>query len=262
MKSTTKPTDIGTNRTGIAASPKDGQQLVEGARQGVRGGSFDLSGLETERAVYSDAAEPVGTVPPPGTLKGAVKATVKALVGEKATVLIDQLAGRLAFERTGTRLYEALLVKLEAADRHPQGPTRSAIEEIRDEELAHAALVAQAIERLGADPTALTPEADICAVTSEGVLKVLVDPRTTLTQCLQALLVAELADNDGWALLITLAEKMDQDELAAGFRDALEEEEEHLIRVRAWLQTSLEGQAGVLGKPPAAPTPAAPTPIA
>jgi rubrerythrin len=259
MKPTTKPTDIGANRTGIASSPADGKKLVEGARQGVAGPSFDLRPLETVRASYNDQAEPVGTVPPPATVKGAVKAVGKALQGEKATVLIDLMAGRLGFERTGTRLYEALLAKLDAADPHPAGPTRGELEEIRDQELAHAALLADALQRLGADPTALTPSGDVNAVASEGILRVICDPRMTLTQSLQAILVAELADNDAWATLVSLTEKMGQDELADQFREALAQEETHLERVSAWVQGSLEGQAGV-ARAPAAPPPAAPTP--
>jgi len=261
MKPNTDPTDLGANRTGAAASPRDSQKLVEGARQGVPRASFDLAALQAERVSFNDDADPVGTVPPPATLKGAVKTVGKALMGEKATVLIDQMAARLAFERTGTRLYEALLTKLLAAGSHPGGPNQTELEEIRDEELAHAALLADALVRLGADPTAMTPAADITAVASEGVLKVLVDARTTLTQCLEAILIAELTDNDSWAMLVNLADKMGQDEMAADFREALLQEEDHLDRVRNWLQLSLEGQAGVTGEGPSAappPVPASP----
>jgi rubrerythrin len=260
MKTTTDPTDLGANRTGIASSPADSQKLIDGARQGVPRAAFTPTALETERAFWNDDAEPVGTVPPPASLKGAVKTVTKALVGEKATVFLDQMGARLAFERTGTRLYEALLSKLQAAGDHPGGPTRTELEEIRDEELAHAALLADSMKRLGADPTAMTPCADVTGVASEGLLKVLADPRTTLTQCLDAILIAELADNDAWNMLAGLAEKMGQDELAGQFRGALEEEEEHLELVRGWLQASLEGQAGVAGKPPAATPPAATPP--
>jgi rubrerythrin len=61
-------------------------------------------------------------------------------------------------------------------------------------------------------------------------------------------------------MLVVLAEKMGQDELAARFREALVDEEDHLERVRLWLQSSLEGQAGVADKGSGAPPPAAPTP--
>jgi ferritin-like protein len=190
-----------------------------------------------------------------------VKTVGKALMGEKATVLLDLMAARLAFERTGTRLYEALLTKLQAAGAHPGGPSQTDLEQIRDEELAHAALLAECLQRLGGDPTAMTPGADVTAVASEGILKVVVDARTTLTQSLEAILIAELADNDGWTMLVNLAEKMGQDEMATEFREALVEEEDHLDHVRTWLQSSLEGQAGVAGEGPAATPPPAPAPL-
>ena len=39
------------------------------------------------------------------------------------------------------------------------------------------------------------------------------------------------ADNEAWAVLVTLAETMGQDELAADFRAVLAEEEEHRARL-------------------------------
>ena len=63
-------------------------------------------------------------MPVPGNLKGAAKAAVKALKGEKAAVFLDKLGERLAFERTGVRLYEAVLAKVPAA-RSSKGPSRS-----------------------------------------------------------------------------------------------------------------------------------------
>jgi hypothetical protein len=53
-------------------------------------------------------------VPPPTSMKGMAKSALQALKGEKATVLIDKLAERLAFERTGTRPYETLIQKAQA----------------------------------------------------------------------------------------------------------------------------------------------------
>jgi hypothetical protein len=63
------------------------------------------------------------------------------------------------------------------------------------------------------------------------------DVRTTLNQSLEAILVAELADNVAWAVLVDLAETMGQDTLAADFREARAQQEEHLARLRTWLQS-------------------------
>jgi len=260
MKPMSKPTDLGANRTGLAAHPKHGEQLIEGARQGVPAASFDLRPLESVRLAYEHEAGPVGTMPIPTSAKAAINAAGRALQGEKVSVLIDQMAARLAFERTGTRLYEALLTKFHAAEQRRGGPILAELQQIRDDELAHAALLVEGLERLGADPTAMTPAADVGAVASEGILKVLLDARTTFSQSLEAILVAELADNEAWSLLGNLAEKLGEEELATRFRDALWEEQDHLERVRAWLQSSVEGDAGVADEGPDAPAPARASP--
>jgi rubrerythrin len=253
----TDPTEMGSNRTGIKASPIDSKKTIEGAEAGVPTSAVSFEPIEIHawRVKASTNVGPVGTVPPPGTLKGAAKAVIKAIQGERANVLIDQLASRLAFERGGTRLYEALLTKFDAGHPHEGGPTRAELEHIRDEELEHFGLLAACLEELGADPTAMTPGADIQAVASAGLMQVVTDPRTTLTQALDAVLVAELADNDEWQLLIDLAERMDQPEMATRFQRALEQEDEHLTKVRSWLTKAIMGQAGIEPTPPVEPSP-------
>jgi rubrerythrin len=184
-------------------------------------------------------------MPPPATLKGVAKAGVEAVKGKRPTVFLDLLGDRLAFERTGVRLYEALAAKLAAADQTSTLPLRADIDLIRDEELQHVAMLTAAIESLGADPTVLTPTADICGVASSGILKVLTDPRSTFTHALHAIHIAELADNEAWVMLADLAEELDHDEMAASFRAAVVDEGRHLDSVREWLLSALEGQAGI-----------------
>jgi tRNA isopentenyl-2-thiomethyl-A-37 hydroxylase MiaE len=156
---------------------------------------------------------------------------------------VEKLAERLAFERTGTRLYEAIIGKAESLA-EKSAPRIDELEKIHDEELRHFHMVKDYIEKLGGDPTAETPSADVVGVASSGLLKVITDPRTTIPQSLQALLVAELADNDGWSALIKLAEGFNQDEMAADFRQALQAEERHLTQVRSWLSSHIEAEAG------------------
>ncbi|HEX2573324.1 MAG TPA: ferritin-like domain-containing protein [Polyangia bacterium] len=256
-----KPTDIGFNRTGISLSPIDSKLVIEGAVAGTPNPVTMPNELTEFRATFSRESEPVGTMPPPASLKGIATAMVDKLKGETPTVLLDLLGERLAFERTGTRLYEALLIKFDAASAQHTlrgGPTVEELERFRDDELRHFALLKRALTELGADPTTVTPSADIMAVASKGLVQVLTDPRTTLTQALHALLTAELVDNDGWLVLADLADRLGHDNLAADFRTALVEEEEHLARVRAWLAAALYGQAGIeqVGTLPTEPTPA------
>lgn len=240
-----KPTEFGPNRTGIATSPIDSARLIEGADDGIT--RDPLNGpvaLTAERRAYSEDADPLGTVPPPASVKGAAKTVLQAFQGKNAAVFVDLLAERLAFERTGVRLYEALLVKHDAADLRPGDPTRDQLEKIRDDELRHFGLVKSAIEKLGGDPTAMTPSADAMAVASLGLVQLLSDPRTTFTEGLKGVLQAELMDRDSWVLLSDIAERLGQTEMAAAFRLALAQEEEHLLNVRTWVMSAVEGQVG------------------
>jgi hypothetical protein len=119
------------------------------------------------------------------------------------------------------------------------------LEKIMNDELAHFGLVREAMETLGADPTALTPSANLVSVASMGIPQVLVDPRTNLVQCLEALMVVELTDNAGWELLIELAEGLGQTEFVERFEQALMAEAEHLELVRRWLSAAVMGEARV-----------------
>jgi hypothetical protein len=87
--------------------------------------------------------------------------------------------------------------------------------------------------------------ADTNAVVSLGLMQVIADPRMTVGQSLHAIHVAELADNDGWQLLIKLTREMGQDDMAARFQAALEEEDRHLASLRTWMEQICLDEAGV-----------------
>lgn len=233
------------NRTGVGTAPLESKKMLEGAvQEGTQG---DPSQLVIARRFYIEDPEPIGTMPPPSTLKGAVKTLKEALTGNKATVFLDKLAERLAFERTGTRLYDALLAKFDVTGAtFDDGPTRADLERFRAEELKHFHLVREAIETLGADPTAMTPSADIVAVEGSGLLKVIGDARTTFPQSLHAILVAELADKAGWELLIQLGRELGQDAIVQPFTAADAEEAHHLITVRRWVAAHASWSAKVV----------------
>lgn len=241
MTSRQKPTDMGMNRTGIDASPADSKRMMEGAADAADA-IVDASALEQARNEYAASAPPVGSMPPPGTLKGAASTAMQALKGNRANVLLDKLGERLAFERSGVRLYEALKVKVKESSGPP--PTVVEVEEIRDEELSHFALVAESLRQLGGDPTTMTPCADVTAVASQGILKVVTDPKTTLAQSLDAILSAELTDTAGWDMLVTLASSYGLKDMAATFAEAHVRESAHVARVKSWLQERIMQDAG------------------
>lgn len=233
-------TTMGLNRTGIGTSPIDSEDIAKTAREACPDTVGDGASLAAVRRAYEGEAEPLGTVPIPTTLKGAMAAAVDLFKRRGTAGFIDKLGERLAFERTGTRLYEALLAKHDTAGSWPSGPTRVELAQFHDEELAHFEMLRDTMTELGADPTAETPAADVIGVASSGILQIITDPRATLAQSLQALLIAELADNDGWQMLIDAARAAGKDQLVPRFQKAQQAEAIHLGHVRQWLGSEVQ----------------------
>lgn len=106
-------------------------------------------------------------------------------------------------------------------------------------------MINNAITEIDGDPTVQSPSADVVGVASIGIMQVLTDPRSSLAQCLQAMLTAELTDNDGWQLLIKLADNLGYEDMKEEFETALEHEEEYLVNVRNWLSECVLDSAQV-----------------
>lgn len=241
MKSTGAKQVLNGNRTGMQTAPELAEELIEGAANAApssEGGPEEIAEL---RAEYIAEGFPIGSLP-----MVPVSEEEEADEDEIGTaVFLDKLSERLAFERMGTRLYEALYNKCEALGETVPGPTLEQIHQIGSEELEHFLLINRTITELGGDPTVESPCADVAGVASMGIMQVLTDPRTSMAQCLQALLTAELTDNDGWRLLIQLADNFGYDELSAEFETALANEVVHLQNVRTWLSESVMDSAQV-----------------
>ena len=237
---------IGMNRTGIQLAPEGAQAMLEAVRefQGDAGPpALDAPAIGQLRAEQGRDADRVGSVPPPGSLRGLVTTGVQKIAGKSPELLLDKLAERLAFERSGVRLYTAFLDKCRAAGDASRIPIAE-VEHIREEELDHFHLLDECITSLGGDPTVQTPCADTAAVMSMGVVQVLTDPRTSIAAGLEALLTAELVDNASWDLLIELAREAGQEELVTRFEEPRMHEAEHLEKVRDWLRSALIDEAG------------------
>lgn len=229
-------TRMGHNRTGLAASPLQAELAVparyEGPADVDQADSLLSAGLRRE---YVSEADALGSIPPPTSMKGVVRAGVGALKGKRVHAFLDKVAERLAFERGGTRIYDALLVKIQTlAEGTPVNMERA--KQIRRQEAQHARLLEEALEMLGGDPTAQTPSADLVGVQAQGLMQSVADPRTTLVQTLNSVLAAELIDVAGWDLLAQLARAMGEDELANRFDEALAHENEHLLTIRGWVE--------------------------
>jgi rubrerythrin len=226
---------LGSNRTGIAAALQRAKEMQAGMEAFPPTSQGSAQDIAQVRIAYAKEAGPLGSVPQPAGLKNKVQTAVKAVVGEQPTLLMDKLGERLAFERSGTRLYEALLAKHNAFGSFPGGPTAGDLKHVLKEEYSHFQLLQSIIEQFGGDPTAVTPAADIQGTMSQGIRMVIVDPRTTLLQSLEAILVAELVDFTCWETLVELAQKAGEDDLVQSFKQAHMTEQEHLQKVRTWV---------------------------
>lgn len=219
------------NRTGMQTSPELAEELIEGATSSTPSSEGDAQDIADYRGEYIAEGFPIGSLPTvPASEEGEADEDELGMA-----VFLDKLSERLAFERTGTRLYEAFLNKCQTLGEMTPGPTLEEIEHIGREEMEHFLLLNETIAELGGDPTLQSPSADVAGVASMGIMQILTDPRSSMAHCLQALLTAELTDNDGWQLLIKLAENLGYNELTTQFETALEHEEEHLQNVRMWL---------------------------
>jgi len=229
---------VGANMTGVQMSPKDTKSLLEAVEQIRPDVPGNDKGIALERIKRAEEAERIGSVPVPGSAKGMLKTTFDMALGKSPEILIDKLGERLAFERNGVRLYDAMIAKAKAL-----GPADSdliqVLQHIRDEEFEHMNLVREAIETLGADPTAVTPCADVAGVKAMGVMQVLTDPRTNIAQGMGALLTIELEDNAAWELLIELAEAGGHPNIAKSFHKAKEQEDDHLVKIKTLVRRDL-----------------------
>jgi hypothetical protein len=246
------PTETAFNRTGAQSSPLSvhsmqlyADEQAPGAPEEVPdiGSSLkDGKGIAAVRSRYVVEAERIGSVPMPGVMTPAFDLMLWRIGGRSLELLIDKLGERLAFERSGVRLYQALIDKARALEGQQPLPFRIAdLEHFRDDELRHMHILASALDSLGADSTAQTPSANVSAVACSGVMQVLTDPRTTIVHCLEAILILELADREGWSLLIGLTGESGQDQLAPDFQRCSERETGHVRQVRGWLRSAVLG---------------------
>ena len=248
-------TSAGPNRTGAALNPKDIKQMLKAVDELSPLVPINTLQMDVERQAYIAQAETVGSIPPPPekARRSAAKKSVTPEASPAVALLLDKLGERIAFERTGTRLYSAVISKHLALgnsgnevlrEEVPGESPSDTLQRIRGEELEHFHMLCNVVTQLGGDPTVQTPCADVTGTASMGLMQVVTDPRTTLAQCLSAILTAELTDNAGWELLIKLAQDAGQEDMVEPFEQALQDEQQHLTVVRGWIESLLETQAG------------------
>lgn len=251
-------THLGHNRTGIQSSPLDTADMRADADEisdALASPAVDAAEITGDmragladaqlRQAYAADADALGSVPLPMTLTGVAKSGAAMLTGKRPQVLMDKLGERLAFERSGVRLYDALLVKCQVADAGLADGEVSMLRYFRDQEAQHFELVAEALKELGGDPTAQTPCADLVGVEGSGMVQAMNDPRTSFLQSLHVMLDAELIDNAGWELLIRLARAAGHGAMAERFEGALQQEGAHLRTLKDLVSRMTLADAGM-----------------
>jgi len=128
MKHESNPS-LGINRTGVSISPIDSHRTIKGAQELRPISEGNASGIAENRIRYIREAESMGSIPIPLTLKGITESIQEQIMTGNHSIM-DKLGERSAFERIGTRLYEALLVKYEASEHKEMLPELARIASI------------------------------------------------------------------------------------------------------------------------------------
>lgn len=225
--------EFGLNKTPTQLHPAMTQSMVDGYEEFPPHTEEKAIDAFTMRKSYIKNSEQLGSVPLPSTLQGAISTGVQAIQGNSPSVLIDKLGERLAFERGGVRLYDALITKCKSAE--PALDT-TMLEQFRNDESEHFALVQDCIVSMGGDPTAQTPCADSSGMVAMGLMQVLNDPRSSIPQCVEAILMAELADSAAWELLTDLAHETGLSDYVDRFQQAKLTEDHHMHTFKNWLE--------------------------
>lgn len=225
--------EFGMNKTPTQLHPVMTQAMIEGYEEFPPHAEDTACDAFMMRRSYIQDSEQLGAVPLPSTLRGAVSTGVQAIQGNSPAVLIDKLGERMAFERSGIRLYDALITKCKAAEPDLDVDT---LEQFRNDEAEHFSLVRDCIASMGGDPTAQTPCADSAGMAAMGLMQVLNDPRSSIPQCVEAILMAELADAAAWELLIVLANEAGLSDYVDRFQNAKRTEDHHMHVIKRWLE--------------------------
>lgn len=156
------------------------------------------------------------------------------LAKKNVSRVIDLLNERLAFERTGVKLYDTLLARLRASTDPALEALVERVQEHRDEEHEHEEWLEEQIRALGGTAHALSEHAVLAQAEAEGIERVM-RRDDSIPHDFHALLTAELADNAGWDLLVQLAGEFGDSRAKKELEKRLHEEEKHLLFVRETL---------------------------
>lgn len=156
--------------------------------------------------------------------------------------VLDMLSARVTFERTGVKLYDAVIEKIEDGGDARYQPLLGTLQKHRNEEKEHEEWLEQQIRSLGGDPHVKTEMARLEEEESQGIQSVILDGHTEVPHLIHALLTAELADNAGWDLLVKLADDAGDREAKKEFTKRMAHEVKHLAYLREVMKRSAQNE--------------------
>jgi bacterioferritin (cytochrome b1) len=155
----------------------------------------------------------------------------KLMQYDKARV-IDLLCERLAFERSGARLYDRVIEAMRASTDDEVHSLLATLEEHRDEEKEHQAWLEAQIRAHGGDADAECDGARLATREAAGFEEIAAHDAGDVRHLLHALLAAEAMDDTGWKLLVELADDAGDREARREFSRRHHHEQEHLAFTR------------------------------
>lgn len=149
--------------------------------------------------------------------------------------LVDKLAERLAYEQLGACYWAVLVSKANALGPLGGRPYVEELEEVLDE--AHALMDAlrASLADLGGERAVVRSPGATATLEATRILALIADPRRSVLDSLEVVLVAKLADRAGWQALVELASSLGRADIAARCQEAWTREDQHVGRLRAWL---------------------------
>lgn len=145
--------------------------------------------------------------------------------------LLDLLTERLTFERTSVRLYDTVISRMKSSnDKNVIGMIGQMTKQRKDEK-DHEEWLEEQVRALGSDAHSETELSELIERESRGIMEVIAQDNE-LPHLFHALLTAELVDDNGWKLLLQLADEAGDDVARQELRVRAEAEEQHLIYIR------------------------------
>lgn len=145
--------------------------------------------------------------------------------------LLDLLTERLTFERTGVKLYDAVIARLKSSNDQAVSNLVGQLTKQRNQEKDHEEWLEDQVRALGSDAHTETELSELVERESRGIMDVITHD-TEVGHLFHALLTAELIDDNAWKLLLQLADEADDEVARREFRERSQTEEQHLLFIR------------------------------